>query len=174
VHVAAKGGGRHRINSVDKDDLYNNKGDNVASVRHLKMVHDPNNLANWASNGPPKTRSTKVPTRSGRDFTVGTTDYDNLSGGMLPIMCIDAFASKERGHNPNDNEAAGAAAFGMRRVVALAGDRPAAGTRCLADGLFDLALSGNNNTVAASAGQLDGYVRCHESIKAAGAAFGAC
>ncbi len=169
-----KGGGGQRINSVDKDDSYNNKGDNIASVRHLKMVHDPNRLANWASNRPLKMRSTKVPTRSGRDVTVGTANDDILCGGMLPIASVDAFASKERGHNPNDNEAAGAGAFGMCRVAASAGGGPAASTRRSADGVFVLALSGNNNAVAASAGQLDGYAIRHKSIKATGAAFGAC
>jgi hypothetical protein len=137
------------------------------------MEHDPNRLANWASNRPPKTRSTKVPTRSGREVTVGTADDDILSGGVLPIASVDAFASKERGHNPNDNEAAGAGAFGMCRVAASAGGGPAAGTRRLADGVFVLALSGNNNAVAASTGQPDGYAICHKSIEATGTAFGA-
>ncbi len=154
--------------------MYDDEGNNVASIRRLKMVRDPNDLADWASDRPPKTRSTKVPTRGGRDVTDGTTDDDILSGGVLPIASVDAFASKERGHNPDDNEAAEAAAFGMRQVAALVGGRPAAGTRCLADGVFVLALSGNNNAVVASAGQLDGYARCHKSVKAAGAAFGAC
>ncbi len=144
------------------------------SIRHLKTVRDPNDLAYWASNGPPKTRSTKVPTRSGRDVTVGTANNDISSGGVLPIASVDAFASKERGHNPDDNEAVGAAAFGMRQVAASAGGGPAAGTRRLADGVFVLALSGNNNAVAASEGQLDGYTRRHKSVEAAGAAFGAC
>jgi hypothetical protein len=169
-----KGGGRRRINSVDKDDLYNDKGDDVASIRHLKTVRDPNNLADWASDGPPKMRSTKVPTRSGRDVTVGTANNDILSGSVLSIGSINVFASKERGHNPNDNEAAGAAAFGMCRVVASAGGGPAASARHSADGLFVLALSGNNNAVASSAEQPDGYTRRHESVEAAGAAFGAC
>jgi hypothetical protein len=93
---------------------------------------------------------------------------------VLPIASVDAFASKERGHNPDDNEAVGAAAFGMRQVAASAGGGPAAGTRRLADGVFVLALSGNNNAVAASEGQLDGYTRRHKSVEAAGAAFGAC
>ncbi len=137
------------------------------------MVRDPNNLADWASNGPPKMRFTKVPTRSGWDVTVGTANDDISSGSMLPIASIDAFASKERGHNPDDNEAAGAAAFKMCRVAASARGRPAADTRRSADGVFVLALSGNNNAVAASVGQLDGYARCHESIEATGAAFGA-
>jgi hypothetical protein len=167
-------GGQCRINSVDKDDSYDDKGDNVASVRRLKTVRDPNDLADWASNGPPKTRSTKVPTRSGRDVTVGTVDDDISSGRMLPIASVDAFACKERGHNPDNNKAAGAAAFGMRQVTASAGDGLAAGTRCSADGVFVLALSGNNNVVAASAGQPDGYAKRHESIEAAGAAVGAC
>jgi hypothetical protein len=154
--------------------LYDNKGNNVASVRRLKTVRDPHNSADWASNGPPKMRSTKVPTRSGWDVTVGTADDDKSSMGvLLPIASVDTFASKERGHNPNDNKAAGAAAFGMRRVAASAGGRPAAGTRRLANGVFVLALSGNNNAVAASAGQPDGYARHNKSVKAAGAAFGA-
>ncbi len=143
------------------------------SVRHLKTVRDPNDLANWASNGPPKTRSTKVPTRSGRDVTVGTANDDISSGGVLLIASVDEFARKERGHNPDDNEAVGAAAFRMLRVAASAGGGPAASTRCLADGVFILALSGNNYAVAASAGQLDGYARRHESIKSTVAAFGA-
>ncbi len=53
-----RGGQRRRINSVNKDDSYDDKGNNVVSVRHLKTVRDPNDSANWASNGPPKTRST--------------------------------------------------------------------------------------------------------------------
>jgi hypothetical protein len=143
------------------------------SVRRLKTMRDPNDLANWASNGPPKTRSTKVPTRSGQDVTVGTANDDISSGGVLLIASADAFASKERGHNPDDNEAAGAAACGMRQVAASAGGGPAAGTRHSADSVFVLALSGNNNAVAASAGQPDGYPRRHKSVKATGAAFGA-
>jgi hypothetical protein len=109
-----KGGGGCWIDSVNKDDLYDNDDNDVASIRHLKMVRDPNDLADWASNGLPKMKSTKVPTRSGWDVTVGTADDDILSGGMLPIASVDAFASKERDHNPDDNEAAGAAAFGIR------------------------------------------------------------
>jgi hypothetical protein len=153
--------------------LYDDKGNNVVSVRRLKTMRDPNDLANWASNRPPKTRSTKVPTRSGRDITVGTADDDISSGGVLLIASVDAFASKERGRNPDDNKAAGAAAFRMLQVAASAGGGPAAGTRRLADGVFILALSGNNYAVAASAGQPDSYARCHKSVKAAGAAFGA-
>jgi hypothetical protein len=83
------------------------------------------------------------------------------------------FASKERGREPNDDEAAGAAVFGMCRVVALAGGGTAAGTRRLADGAFVLALLGNNNAVAASASQPYGYVRRHKSVEAAGVASGA-
>ncbi len=146
-----RGGRRHRINSVNKDDSYNDKGNNVVSVRHLETMRDPNDLANWASKGPPKTRSTKVPTRSGQDVTVGPADDDISSGGVLLIATVDAFASKERGHNPDDNEAAGVAAFRMLRVAASAGGGPAAGTRRLADGVVILALSGNNYAVAASA-----------------------
>ncbi len=153
--------------------MYDDKGNNVVSVRRLKTMRDPNDLANWASNRPPKTRSTKVPTRSGRDITVGTADDDISSGGVLLIASVDAFASKERGRNPDDNKAAGAAAFRMLQVAASAGGGPAAGTRRLADGVFILALSGNNYAVAASAGQPDSYARCHKSVKAAGAAFGA-
>ncbi len=173
THSHQRGGGQRQIDSVDKDDSYDDKGDNVASVRCLKMVRDPNNSADWASNGPPKTRYTKVPTKSGRDVTVGTANDDILSGGVLPIASVDAFVSKERGHNPDGNKAAGAAAIGMRRVVASAGDGPAAGTRRSADGVFVLALSGNNNAVADSAGPPDGYARRHESVKVTGAAFGA-
>ncbi len=114
-----------------------------------------------------------MPTRSGREVTVGTTNDDISSGGVLLIASVDTFASKERGHNPDDNEAAGAAAFRMLRVAASVGGRPAAGTRRLADGVVILALSGNNYAVAASAGQPDSYARCHESVKAAGVAFGA-
>jgi hypothetical protein len=46
--------------------------------------------------------------------------------------------------------------------------------RCLADGAFILALSGNNKAVAASTGQPDGYARRHENVEAAGVATGAC
>jgi len=59
-------------------------------------------------------------------------------------------------------------------VVALAGGGTATGMRCLADGAFILALSGNNKVVAAYAGQPDGYVRHHENVEAAGVATGAC
>jgi hypothetical protein len=175
AHAAPNGGGgQYWIDSVDKDDSYNNKGDNVMSVGHRKKVHDPNDSADWAGNGHPKKRSTKVFTRSGRNITVGTADNDISSSGALPIPSVNAFASKERGYNPNDNKAARAAAFGTRRVAALAGGRPAAGTRCLADGAFVLVLLGKNNAVAASVGQPDGYTRCHMSVEATGAAFGAC
>ncbi len=60
-----KGGGRAGVDTVDKDDLYNNKGDNVASVGRQKAGRDPNNPADWAGDGRPETRSTKVPTRMG-------------------------------------------------------------------------------------------------------------
>jgi hypothetical protein len=112
----------------------------------------------------------KVPTRSGRGATAGTVDDDISSGGVLPIMSNDKFASKERGHEPDDNKAAGAAAFRTREVAALSGGEPAAGARRSADGVFVWAVSGNNNMVAASARQLDGYARHHESVKAVGAA----
>ncbi len=70
---------------------------------------------------------------------------------MLPIASNDKFASKERGHEPNNVKVAGAAACGTRLVAALAGGGPAAGTRHLAKVVFVLALSGNENAVAASA-----------------------
>jgi hypothetical protein len=92
---------------------------------------------------------------------------------MLPSASNNEFASKERGHKLGDNKAAGAAVFGTRQVVASAGGGTAAVTRRLADGAFVLALSGNNNAVAASAGQPDGYARCHENIEAVGVASGA-
>ncbi len=40
--------------------------------------------------------------------------------------------------------------------------------------MFVPALSGDNNAVAASTRQPDGYTRCHKSIEAAEAASGAC
>jgi hypothetical protein len=46
--------------------------------------------------------------------------------------------------------------------------------RCSADGVFVLALLVSNNAVAASAGQPDGYARCHEKVKASGVASRAC
>jgi hypothetical protein len=85
-------------------------------------------------------------------------------------MSKDKFASKERGHKPNDNKAAGAAVFRMHQVAASAGGGPAAGARDPADGVFVWAVLGNNNAVAASARQPDGYARCHKSVEAAGAA----
>ncbi len=60
-----KGGGAVRVGTVDKDYLYDDKGDNVASVGHQKMGRDPNNPADWAGDGRLETRSTKVPTRMG-------------------------------------------------------------------------------------------------------------
>ncbi len=70
---------------------------------------------------------------------------------MLPIASNNKFASKERGHEPKDVKVAGAVACGTHQVAASAGGGPAAGTRHLAKGVFVLALSGNKNTVAASA-----------------------
>ena len=70
---------------------------------------------------------------------------------MLPIASDDKFASKERGHKPNDVKVVGAAACGTRQVAASARGGPAAGTRHLAKGVFVLALSGNKYAVAASA-----------------------
>ncbi len=74
-----------------------------------------------------------------------------MSGGVRPIASDDKFASKERGQELNDIKVMGAAACGTRQVAALAGGRPAAGTRHSAKGMFVLALSGNENGVAASA-----------------------
>ncbi len=74
-----------------------------------------------------------------------------MSGGVLPIASNDKFASKERGHEPNDAKVVGAAACGTRQVAASARGGPAAGTRHLAKGVFVLALLGNKNAVAASA-----------------------
>jgi hypothetical protein len=70
---------------------------------------------------------------------------------MLPIVSDYKFASKERGYKPNNVKVAGAAACGTRRVAALAGGTLAAGTRHSAKDVFVLALSGNENKVAASA-----------------------
>jgi hypothetical protein len=109
----------------------------------------------------------------GHSATAGTGDDDISSGGVLPSASNDKFASKERGHKPGNNEAAGAAVFGMRQVVASARGGTAASTRRLADGAFVLALLGNNNAVAASASQPDGYARRHKNTKAAGVAAGA-
>jgi hypothetical protein len=53
------------VDTVDKDDLYDDKGNNVASVGRQKMGRDPNNPANRAGNGCLDTTSTKVPTRMG-------------------------------------------------------------------------------------------------------------
>ncbi len=74
-----------------------------------------------------------------------------MSGGVLPIASNNKFASKERGHEPNNVKVAGAVACGTRRVAASAGGGPAAGTRHLAKGVFILALLGNKIMVAASA-----------------------
>jgi hypothetical protein len=60
-----KGGAGARVDTVDKDDSYDDKGNEVASVGCQKMGRDPNNPANQAGNGCPETRSTKVPTRMG-------------------------------------------------------------------------------------------------------------
>ncbi len=111
-----------------------------------------------------------MPTRSGRGATAGTIDDNISSGSVLPIVSDNKFASKERGHEPNDEEATGAAAFRMRQMAASAGGGPAAGARCSADGMFVWAILGNNNTIAASVRQPDGHARRHKSIKPAGAA----
>jgi hypothetical protein len=84
------------------------------------MGRGPNNLTNRASNRRLETRSPMVPTRSGCNATAGTVDDDISSGGVLPIASNDKFASKEIGHEPNDDEVAGAAAFRMRQVAASA------------------------------------------------------
>jgi hypothetical protein len=153
VHTASKGGGGGgaEVDTVVMDNSYADDDNNVASVGRQKMGRSPSNPADWASNGHLETRSPKVPTRSGPSATVGTVDDDISSGGMLPIASNDEFASKERGCKPNDNEAAGAAAFRTRQVAELAGGGPAAGARCSADGVFVRAISGNDNAVAASA-----------------------
>ncbi len=70
---------------------------------------------------------------------------------IFRIASNDEFVSKERGHEPNDNEAAGAAAFRMCQMAALARGGLAASARRSADGVFVRAISGNNNAVAASA-----------------------
>jgi hypothetical protein len=70
---------------------------------------------------------------------------------IFRIASDDEFVSKERGHEPDDNKAAGAAAFRMRQMAASARGGPAASARCSADGVFVRAVSGNDNAVAASA-----------------------
>ncbi len=40
------GGGSAGVNTVGKDDSYNDKGDEVVSIGRQKMGHDPNNPAN--------------------------------------------------------------------------------------------------------------------------------
>jgi hypothetical protein len=145
AHASSKGGGGAGVDTVNKDDSYDNKEDNVTSNGHQKTGRGPNNLAYWAGNGRLETRPPKAPTRSGHGATIGTGDDDVSSGGVLPSASDDKFASKERGHGSGNNEAAGAAVFMMRRVVALAGGGTAAGTRCSADGAFILAFLGYNN-----------------------------
>jgi hypothetical protein len=83
---------------------------------------------------------------------VGTVNDDISSNSVLPIASNNKFASKERGHEPNDIKVVGAAACRTHRVAALAGGGPAAGTRHLAKSMFVLVLLGNKNAVAASAG----------------------
>jgi hypothetical protein len=161
------------VNTVDKDDLYDDKDNNIASNGRQKTGRGPNNPANWAGDGRPETRLPKAPNRSGLGTTVRTGDDDGSSGGVLPSVSNNKFASKERGHKPGNKEAAGAMVFGTHRVVASAGGGTAAGTRRLADGVFVLALSCYNNTVSASASQPDGYARRHENVKAVGVALGA-
>ncbi len=145
------GGGGAGVDTIDKDNLYNNDNKDIASIGCQKTGRSPNNQANWASNGRLETRSPKVPTRSGRGATARTIDNDILSGGVLPIVSNDRFASKERGHEPDDDEAVVAAAFRMRQVAALARGGLAASARHSADGVFVRAISGNDNAVAASA-----------------------
>jgi hypothetical protein len=106
------------------------------------MGRSPNNPADQASNRHLETRSPKVPTRSGHGATAGTVDDDILSSGALPTTSNNEFASKKRGHEPNDNKAAGAATFRTRQVATLAGGGPAASARCSADSVFVLANSG--------------------------------
>jgi hypothetical protein len=158
------------VDTVDKDDSYDDNNDDVASIGYQKTGRSPNDPANRASNGCLEMRSPKVPTRSGCDTTTGTVDDDISSSGVLPIASNDEFASKERGHEPDYDEVAGAAAFRMRQVAASAGGGLAAGARCLADGMFIRAILGNDNAVAASARRPDGYARRHKSVEAAGAA----
>jgi hypothetical protein len=172
AHASAKGGGSTGVDTVNEDNSYDKEDNNIASNGRQKMGQGLNNLADWASDGRPKTRPPKAPTRSGRGATVGTRDNNVSSGGVLPSASNDKFASKERGHEPGDNEAARAAVFGMRRVVASAGGGTAAVTRGSTDGTF-VALLGDNNVVAASAGQPDSYARCHKNVEAVGVASGA-
>jgi hypothetical protein len=121
AHTSAKGGGGAVVDTVDKDKSYNNKDYNVASNGSRKTGWGPNNPADRAGNGRPEMRPPKAPTRSGRGATVRTRDNKVLSGGMLPSASNDKFASKERGHKPGNNEAAGAAVFGTHQVVASGG-----------------------------------------------------
>ncbi len=60
-----RGGGSARVNTVDKDDSYDDKGDNIMRVGRQKTGRDPNDPADQAGDGRPETRSTKVPTRMG-------------------------------------------------------------------------------------------------------------
>jgi hypothetical protein len=171
AHTASKGGrGGTEVDTVNKDNSYDDDNDNVASAGCQKTGLSPNNPANRASNRHLETRFPMVPTRSGRGATARTIDDDISSSGVLPIASDDEFASKERGHKPDVNKAAGAAAFSMRQVAELAVGELVAGARCSADSMFIQAISANDNAVAASARQPDGYARRHESVKATVAA----
>ncbi len=84
---------------------------------------------------------------------------------MLPIASNYKFASKERGHKPNDIKVARAAACGTCQVAASAGGRPAAGTRHLAKGVFVLALLGKKKRSCSLRGLPESYARCHETLR---------
>jgi hypothetical protein len=78
------------------------------------MGQGPNNPADQAGNGRPETRPPKAPTRSGHGATVRTGDDNVSSSGVLPSASNNEFTSKERGHEPGNNKAAGATVFGTR------------------------------------------------------------
>jgi hypothetical protein len=94
--TSTKRGGGTRVDTINEDDSYDNKDDNVASNGHQRMGRGPNNPADWAGNRHPETRPPKAPTRSGRGATVGTGDDNVSSGGMLPSASNNKFESKER------------------------------------------------------------------------------
>jgi hypothetical protein len=101
-----QGGGGARVNTVNEDDSYNNNDNHIASIGHQKMGQGPNNPADRAGGGCPEMRSPKVPTRSGHGANVGTINNNVSSGRVLPIASNDKFESKERGHEPDNDNAA--------------------------------------------------------------------
>ncbi len=55
AHASTKGGGSAGVDTVNEDDSYDDKDDDVASNGHQKTGRGSNNPAVWAGNGHPGT-----------------------------------------------------------------------------------------------------------------------